>query len=596
MIDFPSISTMKQIVLSGLAIALGITVISGEVVAQDQQERPPLPDIAPRTVEIRGALEINFPALERQPLIGFNPPPRIVDVSERRPFVEDYRQAAADLPPSPIQAPTGPSLAGLEGIERRSGIVEARVGRFLARHTSARIEHSFDASLAITADVRYDGSDGHTPFDFEPDVRSHYDNLSGTVALHHFSDGRRMGASIGGFRSNYALFGATGSTTIPPLTNAPGREAGDLLGNVWYQTSPSSAVAFDSRLSLRGSLLNTSACPDDNDVCDDDSLYRRDQSGFEWTANVTAPQSTFAPRLDARIALSGYDTAALIGSDIVTSQIAAGGRFIDTPRMRLSIAATLMHFATGEDADRPDATALYLSPDVRLDLYPTTGVQLYAENRPSIAHPYLADVVRENPYVTHRPEMQPTVNLIDARGGLRLYRGQATIDLSGGYLLAPFYRFYEFRPDEGGYAEGLFTADHAEARIIHAGGEAALIVGGRATAGLNVRWRKATLTDEDVVVPNLGPLIARASLSMPFAQGRFLTEAGLRFESSRYRDRLETRRVGDFFDLDARASYRLNHMISAVVAVENISAGYLERWSRYPQAPFVITGGMQITW
>ena len=61
--------------------------------ASAQDPQPVLPNLAPREVEIRGQLVIQFPALERQPLIGFNPPPRIPTIpADRRPLVEEYKQ------------------------------------------------------------------------------------------------------------------------------------------------------------------------------------------------------------------------------------------------------------------------------------------------------------------------------------------------------------------------------------------------------------------------------------------------------------------------------------------------------------------------
>src|SRR5690625_5734953 len=100
-----------------LGFAASLVFVAGAV-AQDQEEAPALPDIAPRTVEIRGQLEINFPALERQPLVGFNPPPRIIDLTNRLPYMEPYRISAAELPASPLQPPERLHI-GQSGIPRR---------------------------------------------------------------------------------------------------------------------------------------------------------------------------------------------------------------------------------------------------------------------------------------------------------------------------------------------------------------------------------------------------------------------------------------------------------------------------------------------
>jgi hypothetical protein len=578
-----------------ILVLLLALLVSNPATAQDERERPPLPDIAPRTVEIRGALEIFFPALERQPLIGFNPPPGMADVGERSPFVEEYRLGAADLPPSPLQAPSGSSLTGLDGIPRRTGIVETRVGRYLTRHSSARIEHAFTETLAITADVAYDGGDGHRPYDFDPDLRSDFDNLIGKVALHHRWTNSQLTAMIEGSRSNYAMFGASGSTYNPTLQNAPGRDVSDLRGSINYRSNPG-PFTLDTRFRIRGAALNTAVCPRDEEDCIDDELVNRDQNGIDLSGSLRLRQTALQPHIGARLSTSGFESSGLVGGDLISSQVDLGLRVVESPAVRLTAGASLLHFSTGENADRPDVTGLYISPDVRLDLYPGGGMEVYLENRPRIDHPYLAEVLRQNPYVTHRPEMMPTVTLVDATGGIRLYRGPATIDVSGGFIDAPFFRYYDHRSGEGFYSVGVFAVEHAHARMIHAGADASLVIGGRSTASLSVRYRDAMLVDEDERVPNLGRILARAGMSIPMFDGRLLGQAGLRFESARYHDLAETRKVGDYFDIDLRAMYRLNPMISIVGSLENVSAGHLEQWSRYPQAPLVFTGGLQITW
>ena len=57
------------------------------------QARQDLPDLAPREVEITGDLTIAFPTLRRQPIVGFNPPPRVPDMTSISPlFLEQTPQ------------------------------------------------------------------------------------------------------------------------------------------------------------------------------------------------------------------------------------------------------------------------------------------------------------------------------------------------------------------------------------------------------------------------------------------------------------------------------------------------------------------------
>ena len=83
--------TLNRIPLWLLLAVLLWLVLPVEALAQVDTTRSALPDIAPREVEIRGQLEILLPSLRRQPLVGFNPPPRVPrPPAGRRPFAETY--------------------------------------------------------------------------------------------------------------------------------------------------------------------------------------------------------------------------------------------------------------------------------------------------------------------------------------------------------------------------------------------------------------------------------------------------------------------------------------------------------------------------
>lgn len=69
---------------------------------QDTQKRTTqslLPDINPQDIEIRGVFKASFPGIRRQPILGFNPKPRVYRIDPNRlPFMEDDRAAAVQLP------------------------------------------------------------------------------------------------------------------------------------------------------------------------------------------------------------------------------------------------------------------------------------------------------------------------------------------------------------------------------------------------------------------------------------------------------------------------------------------------------------------
>ena len=116
----------------------------------------------------------------------------------------------------------------------------------------------------------------------------------------------------------------------------------------------------------------------------------------------------------------------------------------------------------------------------------------------------------------------------------------------------------------------------------------------QATVGATLR--QGELDAGDATIPYFGPILGEAMLSYFFAESRGLVQLTGTYESSRYRDRAETRKVGDYFDLDFLATYHFTPLFKAIFAVDNISADYLERFDGYPLPSFVVRAGVGVRW
>ncbi|PSQ68778.1 MAG: hypothetical protein BRD29_03025, partial [Bacteroidetes bacterium QH_2_67_10] len=60
-----------------------------------------------------------------------------------------------------------------------------------------------------------------------------------------------------------------------------------------------------------------------------------------------------------------------------------------------------------------------------------------------------------------------------------------------------------------------------------------------------------------------------------------------------------TRRTGDadiatFADLDVEGTYALTSAVGLVVRLQNIPAGTLERYNRYPRPPLMFESGLRV--
>ena len=109
--------------------------------------------------------------------------------------------------------------------------------------------------------------------------------------------------------------------------------------------------------------------------------------------------------------------------------------------------------------------------------------------------------------------------------------------------------------------------------------------------------RDAQLPDYDTAVPHLGDVLGRAVVGYRFAGSRGLAQLVGRYESVRYRDLAQTRRLGDYAAFDASLAYDFTPALGLVVLVENLGGGdYLELWDQYPEAGTVLMGGLRVRW
>lgn len=87
-----------------------LAALSHQSLAQQQDtEASLLPEIDPQDIEIRSQFQARFPGIRRQPILGFDPTPRVYQVDPNRmPFMETQEQVVANLPVSELSRPEPP--------------------------------------------------------------------------------------------------------------------------------------------------------------------------------------------------------------------------------------------------------------------------------------------------------------------------------------------------------------------------------------------------------------------------------------------------------------------------------------------------------
>src|SRR5690625_2711202 len=114
------------LLLTGLFFA---EQLAGQTQTQADVERSLLPDIDPQDIEIRSQFQARFPGLSRQPILGFNPRPRVYQIDpDRIPFIEDEEAQLANLPMGRLDRPDSPEYNALGYAPPKYAFIRAGVG------------------------------------------------------------------------------------------------------------------------------------------------------------------------------------------------------------------------------------------------------------------------------------------------------------------------------------------------------------------------------------------------------------------------------------------------------------------------------------
>lgn len=558
-----------------------------------------LPDISPREVEIRGQLEISFPSLRRQPLIGFNPPPRVAEIpGSRRPFIEQYKLASADLPNTPLGQPDAPDVDALSDIRPLNGELEASAGRYLSRVLRARLSGSLSRRASIYSRIDYAGAEGHILRDEESDLRNPYDGLEAVLGFQRIGQRAGWGIEFDGGVDSYTLFGTNilENDSLSQQIILPDRNG--IMGGAafWIRSLASSNIHTNFRLRFSGTQYQT-------DVFDLalTELPRLEQDETRLTSrfDISVPFSLGAFLITSNVSGAGLDDDNLF--DFTSYYVDAGSGFrLDIgPKMALRVGGRLLGTSIMTAPETSEFSS-YLTADAELNLYPSANVSLYIRNRPSVTPNILWDLFRQNPYVVDRPDMQSIIRPIDAEAGFNLFRGSAQLAARVGFMQSPNYLYFENEVDSPEtryvYRRGIFVNNYDDAEIITIAGELSFVIIRGLHAKFGVAYRDGKLTDNDQNIPYLSPFVSENMISYNFNDERMLLQLLASYYSSRYRNRLETTKIDDYFDLDLTYSYQLQNGLGLIARLENILGSNLEHWQHYPESPFTLSLGLRVLW
>ncbi len=548
----------------------------------------PLPDIAPREVEILGQLEIALPALERQPLMGFNAPPPVPPLPpEHRPFVETYKQETQTLAGGLPAQDDAPRL--VRPPAPVTGEIEGGVGRYFSRFGHVAASRPVSERERLSLQLRYAGVSSYAPFD-DAAIETPYDAFEGGFGFEMRRDRFAAGFDFGGFADAYTLYGARLGPGYDGGRYAaqPDRQGRGGSGAVWLRTR-GAALPAEAHVRYDEATYETALAPDDEVP----TLRTERRLSFDAEARPRLGERRLTA--DLALALSGVADH-VPGTDgvAVDAGVETTLRSDAAYTIRAGVRAMGYRASAASRSAEGDRQRLYAFPSLRIDGRLSPTLHVYAQSTPGVEAHALADLFEENPYLVSQPALQPTIRLVDAEGGARLTAGPVQLIARGGYRYMPGYLYFEPGESHVPYRRGFFAARYEPAQVVHGGLDLTLPSYRGINTAVGVSVREGRLIDSEAAIPYFAPVTAHASLTYALPGEQGLLQATALYESTRPTDRTGETHVGAFFDLDVEGAYRVTPAISVVGRLENLSNA-LERWANYPHPPLLVGLGMRIT-
>lgn len=147
-----------------LFFLIWIVALPGTVSGQEgqQQDGSLLPDIDPQDIEIRTQYQARFPGLRRQPILGFNPRPRVHQVDPNRmPFVESYEETMAQLPVGEISRPEAPEQNTPLYPSSQNGYGRIGFGSYLSPEADLFLNREVSQNHWLSGNLQWHSSGGH---------------------------------------------------------------------------------------------------------------------------------------------------------------------------------------------------------------------------------------------------------------------------------------------------------------------------------------------------------------------------------------------------------------------------------------------------
>jgi hypothetical protein len=207
--------------------------------SRDQQSL--LPEIDPQDIEIRSQFQARFPGLRRQPILGFNPRPRVFQIDPNRmPFIEDEEAVAANLPISELERPEAPVYRPLGYADPQNGFARFGLGSYLSPEADVFAMTRLGERNWVSGNLNYLSSNGHLE-----DLNSSFRDLDLDINTFTALSRRTKVSAHVGINSDFNHYPGLITENGEPVNIGSRNERFGIRGGVDFKHARTSLSGFD---------------------------------------------------------------------------------------------------------------------------------------------------------------------------------------------------------------------------------------------------------------------------------------------------------------------------------------------------------------
>lgn len=232
--------------------SLFLTVNAVAQEEQEESEQSLLPEIDPQDIEIRSQFQARFPGLRRQPILGFNPRPRVYQIDPNRlPFVEDEETVVASLPIGVLERPAPPVYRALGYADPKNGFARIGIGSYMTPEADLYAIANVGEKNWLSGNVNFLSSDGHLD-----DFTSSYRDLTANINSYNALSDRTKLSLTAGVESSFNHYPGLIRDGFDPVQINSRMEKTGFSGGMNLNVAQTSLTGLDLSLSGYGSQFD----------------------------------------------------------------------------------------------------------------------------------------------------------------------------------------------------------------------------------------------------------------------------------------------------------------------------------------------------